>query len=421
MPSLSSPVVFLELQALGLPLGDQVVAALRGPSLLRPHQGVVQVHQQRRVFLDDRLRYPLRHLHDGRVLPFLPRLLEAGADGLGADDAQLALGLLVSLELPQQRPVGGSAPGRLPCSCQGRASGPGRRVRSSAPGSPEARPAARSWPRRAAPPSCRAACNCWNVCGPPASCRRTHWIAERSSVTNNSSCSTSWASSLRRSYSLTWPGRKYIPSRSGVALQQPGVEGRGGQGDRDATLDVEGDHAVEQQVLLTLGDHLDPGPALLTKTGTCPRWSSTKAPDARLRPGLEGELLLERLCGLVGRDHQVLLHGVQPVDLLRRPLLLVQPSARRPRRSRPPGSPSGWRSRPRSSSYGRPRSSTGPASAPGRTRPGTRAVSPGRRPGSGRLPGPRWPPTTCSSEGAASPPTAGSVGRSSGCRQRADR
>jgi hypothetical protein len=43
-----------------------------GRSVACPHQGIVEIEQERRVFLNDRFRHSFGHLHDGLKLAGLP-------------------------------------------------------------------------------------------------------------------------------------------------------------------------------------------------------------------------------------------------------------------------------------------------------------------------------------------------------------
>ena len=97
-----------------------------------------------------------------------------------------------------------------------------------------------------------------------------------SSTTKTDSCSISPASRRRRSYSATWSWVKYMSSRSTKRWRRPCVEGTGRERHARAALDVEGDHAVVEQVVLALGDDLDPALAS-TKTGSCSRCWRTKS------------------------------------------------------------------------------------------------------------------------------------------------
>src|SRR5208337_952435 len=67
-----------------------------------PHQGVVVVHEQPRVFLDDRLGNTLGHLDDGLVVALLPALLESCTKSLRTDDFDLPSRFMILLELLQQ-------------------------------------------------------------------------------------------------------------------------------------------------------------------------------------------------------------------------------------------------------------------------------------------------------------------------------
>ena len=105
-------------------------------------------------------------------------------------------------------------------------------------------------------------------------------------------------------------------------LAESGVELGGGERDRDAALDVEGDHAVEEQVALALGDHL--GAALRAdEHGEAPQVRADEVPGAVLGAGLQAEAVLQPTVGLVGGDHEVLLDGGAR-DLPVRALLLVE-------------------------------------------------------------------------------------------------
>ena len=149
-------------------------------------------------------------------------------------------------------------------------------------------------------------CTSWKVCGFPVSACRSHWIALASSSTNRVSCASAFVFSLLRSYSATCSGRKKHAVALGEAGGQPGVELGGGERHQDAALDVEGDHAIEQQEVLALGDHLCavvPG----HEHRKLPQVCADKVPDALVGAGCQLEARFEPVVGLVGGDHQILL------------------------------------------------------------------------------------------------------------------
>ena len=95
----------------------------------------------------------------------------------------------------------------------------------------------------------------------------------------------------------------------GEALLEPGVELGRRERDRHAALDVEGDHPVEEQVGLALGDPLDPAVLRSTTTGSWARCSRTKSQAPSSVPASSPEPLLELVGRLVGGDDEVLLDG----------------------------------------------------------------------------------------------------------------
>ena len=106
------------------------------------------------------------------------------------------------------------------------------------------------------------------------------------------------------------------------ALGQPRVELRRREGDRHAALDVEGDHAVVEEVARAFDDRL--GEAVAgDEDGEPAEVAPHEVPCALLAASAKAESLFEGLLGLVRRDHQVLLHGTLGQHLVEGPLLLV--------------------------------------------------------------------------------------------------
>ena len=66
-----------------------------------PHQGVVVVHEQRWVFLNDCLGDTLGHLDDGAVVALLPAFLETCTKRLRSDYLHLYIGFSLLLKLLQ--------------------------------------------------------------------------------------------------------------------------------------------------------------------------------------------------------------------------------------------------------------------------------------------------------------------------------
>ena len=140
---------------------------------------------------------------------------------------------------------------------------------------------------------------------------------------------------------------------------EPGVELSGGQGHGHAALDVEGDHAVEEQVVLALRDDLRLAVAgdehrKLLQVG------ADEVPGALLGPAGRSRSAAPGPVGLVGGDDQVLLDRGAG-DLAVGALLLVQGADVGDDEARRQHAPPGSRSTPRSWSCGRPPSSSGRA------------------------------------------------------------
>ncbi len=111
-----------------------------------------------------------------------------------------------------------------------------------------------------------------------------------------------------------------VPLRK--ALNKPGIEFRRGQGNGDAALDMEGHHAVEEKVVVTLGDGLRlavPG----DEDRDLPEVGADEIPDAVLRPRLQLESVFQPSVGFVCGNDEVLLDGGAG-DLAVGPLLFVQ-------------------------------------------------------------------------------------------------
>ena len=96
-----------------------------------------------------------------------------------------------------------------------------------------------------------------------------------------------------------------MPSRSGKRRVRAGQEFADRQGHRHVAKDVEGDHAIEQQMRLALGDDLHP-PLLGHEHGELAKVGTKKVPDSLLGAARQGETFLQTVVGLVCGDHQVL-------------------------------------------------------------------------------------------------------------------
>ena len=104
------------------------------------------------------------------------------------------------------------------------------------------------------------------------------------------------------SYSAAWSGQEIHAVTREETLFQSGVKLSSGQGNRHAALDVEGHHAVEEQVVLPFGNDL--GLAVFeTKTGSCFQMSADKIPDAVFGSGSKFEAILKAAVGFVGRNN----------------------------------------------------------------------------------------------------------------------
>ena len=94
----------------------------------------------------------------------------------------------------------------------------------------------------------------------------------------------------------------------GEARGESGVELGCGERHHDAALHVEGDHAIEQQEVLPLGDHL--GLVILgDEHRKLAQVGAGEVPDAPFGAGFEFEARFEAVVGLVRGDHQILLDG----------------------------------------------------------------------------------------------------------------
>ena len=143
----------------------------------------------------------------------------------------------------------------------------------------------------------------------------SHWIADDSSVTKSWSCRTS-----RDGHALPvvlghLVGEEVHPIPRRETLLQPGVELSRGQRHGHAALDVEGDHAVEEQVVLALGDDL--GLAVLgDKDRKLPQVGANEIPNAFFCSRIESEAVFKAAVGFVGGNDKILLDGASAGYLL---------------------------------------------------------------------------------------------------------
>ncbi len=111
----------------------------------------------------------------------------------------------------------------------------------------------------------------------------------------------------------------------GKALDQPSVEFASGQRNGYATLNMKGNHPVEEQVVLTLGDNL--GLAVFgNKYRKLLQVSANEVPDAGFGTRFKLKAFLEAAVGFVGRNDQVLLDGGRRGLRIKSPLSFVQSS-----------------------------------------------------------------------------------------------
>ena len=93
-----------------------------------------------------------------------------------------------------------------------------------------------------------------------------------------------------------------MPSRSTKRLARPGVECGRAQGHRGPALDVIGHHAIEQQVVLPLGNGFDPVVLAPDDGWHVRQVLAHEVPGAFLGASVGEEVLLEGGGGLIGRD-----------------------------------------------------------------------------------------------------------------------
>ena len=101
-------------------------------------------------------------------------------------------------------------------------------------------------------------------------------------------------------------GQEIHTFTQGKALFQTGVKLGGGQGNRDAALDMKGHHAVEEQVVLAFGD--DFGLTVLgNEYGKLLEVSADEIPGAIFCSGSQFEAVFQAAVRFVRRNDQVLL------------------------------------------------------------------------------------------------------------------
>ena len=101
-------------------------------------------------------------------------------------------------------------------------------------------------------------------------------------------------------------GEEVHPIPLGEPLGKPGIELSRGQRNGNASLNMEGHHAVEEQVVLALGDDL--GLAVLRdEDRKLLQVSADEVPDTFFGASLQFETVFKSAIRLVGGDDQVLL------------------------------------------------------------------------------------------------------------------